>query len=598
MRMVCQHSTTPTWLAALVLVAFAIWAGAYSMLTPAWEAPDEAGHFEYATYLAQHRALPVQRLHATSEFHQPPLYYAITALAMTPADLHDPTGALNPNPDFIWAGQGGNDANIGFHISAETFPFQGRALALHLARAVSALMGILTVALTIAIGWEIFPEQRWIGLLGGALVAFNPQFLFISGAMNNDNLLTTAATGAWWQLLRAMQRPKQWRPWMWVGLWVAVGLLAKTSMFVVGLVVGLMLLACAIRRRSAGVFVRGALAVGSSVTLATGWWFLRNQLLYGDPLGWNVFRVNFKSVLRRGPLPWSKVQEFFSVQFRSFWGVFGWMNVNAPGWFYAAIQVLLGLSLLGIVFWFVRRRYRTLTEFQKSALVLLGLAIAAQEGYMLWAITRFNESWYQGRYLFPIIGPLMILVSLGLTSWLPKRWSPVLATGLTLALASVAVLMQSQVIQPAYAIAPSPKWALWLVPNKTEFTFGNAIELAGYKIKEKNTNSQVMLTLYWRARQKPDFDYSAFVHLVDGSGRMVAQDDHAPGTQRHYSPTAWWPGDVIVDEYVITWPGQLAPGVYHFRIGVYNWITGERLPILSGSQPAGDFVTLDQALHR
>ena len=596
--MLSQQSRTSTWLTALLLVAFVVWAGAYSVLTPAWEAPDEAGHFGYAAYLVQRRALPVQRLREISEFHQPPLYYVITALAMMPADLHDSTGALNPNPGFIWAGQGGNDANIGFHVSAETFPFQGLALALHLARAVSVLMGMLTIALTIAIGWEIFPEQRRIGLLGGVLVAFNPQFLFISGAINNDNLLTAAATGVWWQLLRAMKRPEQWRRWMWVGFGVAVGLLAKTSMFVIGLVAGLTLLACAAQRRSVKVLVRGALAMGGSAALVAGWWFVRNQLLYGDPLGWNIFRVNFKSVLRRGPIRLSKVQEFFSVQFRSFWGVFGWMNVNAPDWFYTAAQVLLGVSLLGLALWLARRQYKNLSGFPRSALVLLGLAIAAQEGYMLWAITRFNESWYQGRYLFPIIGPLMILVSLGLTSWLPKRWSPVLAIGLALALASVAVLMQSQVIQPAYAIAPSPKWVLWLAPNKTQIIFGDVIELAGYKIKEKKNDSQVVLTLYWRARQKPDFDYSAFVHLVDGTGRLVAQDDHGPGMQLHYQPTAWWPGDIVVDDHMITLPGQLAPGAYHFRIGVYNWITGERMPILPENQPGGDFVTLDQALHR
>ena len=158
-----------------------------------------------------------------SEAHQPPLYYVLAAVAAMPADLEDPTGALNPNSDFIWAGQGGNDVNIGFHTSAETFPFQGQALALHLARGVSVLMGMITVALTIAIGWEIFPDRRVIGLMGAAMVAFNPQFLFVSGAINNDNLLVTAATGAWWQLLRAIKRPEQSRQWVWVGLWIAVG---------------------------------------------------------------------------------------------------------------------------------------------------------------------------------------------------------------------------------------------------------------------------------------------------------------------------------------------------------------------------------------
>ena len=596
--MLFQKNRNLTWLVVLLLLAFVAWASAYSLITPAWEAPDELGHFNYVARLLRTRTLPVQRLGAHDEAHQPPLYYVLAAVAAMPADLEDPTGALNPNSDFIWAGQGGNDVNIGFHTSAETFPFQGQALALHLARGVSVLMGMITVALTIAIGWEIFPDRRVIGLMGAAMVAFNPQFLFVSGVINNDNLLVTAATGAWWQLVRAIKRPEQSRQWVWVGLWIAVGALAKVSMFVVGLVAGLVLLACAVRRRSVQLFIRGTLAMTSVVALVAGWWFVRNQLLYGDPLGWSVFRINFKSVLRRGPLPWSKVQEFFSVQFRSFWGVFGWMNVNAPDWFYTAVQILLSLSLLSIVLWFVWRRYRTLTEFQKSALVLLGLAIAVQEGYMLWAVTRFNESWYQGRYIFPILGPLMILVSLGLTNWLPKRWSPVLATGLTLALASVAVLMQSQVIQPAYAIVPLPKWTLWLVPHKTDLAFGNTFRLMGYKLNTDRNGSQATLTLYWQAIQKPDFDYSVFVHLINGSDQLVAQNDHAPGAQQGYPPTAWWSGDIISDESRIELPAQLAAGPYRFRVGVYNWATGEQLSVVSGDQQVGHFVVLDQTLYR
>jgi len=43
------------------------------------------------------------------------------------------------------------------------------------------------------------------------------------------------------------------------------------------------------------------------------------------------------------------------------------------------------------------------------------------------------------------------------------------------------------------------------------------------QVNMDENGSQVMLTLYWQARQKPDFDYSAFVHLVDASDQLVAQ---------------------------------------------------------------------------
>ncbi len=581
--------------ALALLTTFLALAFIYSLITPPGEAPDEVGHFDYVVHLLAKRTLPVQRMGELNESHQPPLYYAIAALFAAPADIHDSTGTFKLNPRFMWAPQGGNQINAYIHTTAETFPFHGHALAIHLARAASVLMGLGTVALTIAIGWAIFPDRRLIGLLAGALVAFNPQFLFISGAVNNDNLLAMACTGALWQTLRVLKRPEQRRQWAYVGLWIAVAILAKPSGFVIGLVAGLVLLACAAQRRSLKLFIRGALPIALVVASITGWWFARNQALYGDLLGFGMYQRVAEVVLRRSPLEWSDLGRFFSVQFRSFWSYFGWVNVPAPLWFYVIALLMSLLAVAGIGLLGLKRWFGKLADFQKAALLLLGLAILAQEAYMLGAITHFNESWYQGRYIFPVIGPSMALMSLGLHSLMPKRLAPSLVAGLSVILLGVAAFMPFQVIGPAYRIAPLPKWSLWFVPNKTEFIFGQAFELKGYSIQEGV--DEITVTLYWQAAQRPDLDYSVFAHLVDESGELIAQKDHAPGQNRDYPPTAWWPGDIIVDEHVIPMPPQLAPGIYRFRIGVYNWATGERLPALAKGKPVGDFVLLDQAVR-
>jgi 4-amino-4-deoxy-L-arabinose transferase-like glycosyltransferase len=542
--------------------------------------------------------LPVQRLEELGQAHQPPLYYMIAAIATLPVDLSDITGAFKSNPLFMWGGQGGNEINAAIHISDETFPFQGQALALHLVRGVSLLMGMITVMLTIAIGWEIFPDRLLIGLMAGALVAFNPQFLFISGAANNDNLLAMAATGAWWQTLRILKRREQWRQWVYVGVWIAVAILTKLSGLVIGAVLGLILLISAIQRRSLRFFIQSALAITLPVVLITGWWFIRNQMLYGDPLGWTMFQKVFKAVLRDSPLQLGELRHFFSTQFRSFWGVFGWMNVWAPSWFYKGALMLCLLGLLGLGFLAVKHRFNKLSGFQREALIILSLAILAQETFMLKSITRFDASWYQGRYLFPVIGPLMIFLSLGLLSLLPKRLTIPIVSGFVLVLIGIAVFMPFNVIKPAYQIVPLPKWSLWFVPNKTEFTFGDMFELKGYKVRLNMDDPQVSLTLYWQAVKRPDFNYSVFAHLINESNQLVAQKDHAPGEDRGYPPMAWWPGDIIADEHVIKIPHELPPGTYRFRVGVYNWATGEQLPVSLKGKPIGNFVILDQTFHR
>lgn len=286
----------PTYLSALaLLLTFEILASIYSLTVPSFEAPDEIGHFRYIVHIITTRTLPIQQLDKRGEDHQPPLYYVIAAIAALPADLTDQTGSLNilrPNPHFIWTG-GGYDVNVRLHNSAETFPYQGHALALRLARGISILMGTVTVGLTMMIGWKVFPDCPSIGLLAAALVAFNPQFLFISGVINNDNLVILATTGACWQILRAVEQPERWWQWLCVGVWVAVAILAKLNGLAIGVVVvpALVLgLLYVFQQWPSELFVRNALAFILPVILITGWWFVRNLMLYGDLWGWIMYR--------------------------------------------------------------------------------------------------------------------------------------------------------------------------------------------------------------------------------------------------------------------------------------------------------------------
>jgi len=590
------------YLLALVS-AFLVLALSYSFIVPPFESPDEAGHFAYIVHLRTTRSLPVQRTGELGEAHQPPLYYVIAALASMPASLADQAVLFRSNPEFVWAGQGGHDVNAMLHGSAETFPFRGASLALHLARVSSVFMGMITVAFTTLIAWKVFPNHPTIGLLAGALVAFNPQFLFISGSVNNDNLLTMVATVSWWQVLRAIAQPEQRRQWAYVGVLIGVGLLTKVNGgLVIGLVAGIMLLIRAFGSRSVKLPVNGALSMAAVAALSSGWWFARNQLLYGDLLGWSVYREVFAVNLRDSALQWGDLKDFFSVQFRSFWGVFGWVNVPCPDWFYRAFGVLCFLSLLGLGTRALRRRLSRPggSEDRTLPMALLFVASLAQEAYMLAVITRCNPSCYQGRYLFPVIAPLMIIMSWGLSGFLPQRRRPASISVMVIVsvLVSLALFAPVKVIAPAYETVPMAAWRLWLVPNKTSFEFRDMFRLRGYDWHMDKDNTAVVLTLYWQTLERPDFNYSVFAHLIDESNQIVAQKDHAPGEEHDYPPVAWWPGDIIADEHRIEVPLQLAPGSYRFRIGVYNWATGEQLPALGNGDYVGDFVILDRSVER
>ena len=77
-----------------LLTIFAAWAVVYSVVTPLWEAPDEPDDFAYSAFLRHNAALHVQVVGGLSMTHHPPLYYALAAIAMLPADLSDRSGEI------------------------------------------------------------------------------------------------------------------------------------------------------------------------------------------------------------------------------------------------------------------------------------------------------------------------------------------------------------------------------------------------------------------------------------------------------------------------------------------------------------------------
>lgn len=87
------------------------------------------------------------------------------------------------------------------------------------------------------------------------------------------------------------------------------------------------------------------------------------------------------------------------------------------------------------------------------------------------------------------------------------------------------------------------------------------------------------ITLNWRALQTPTHNYTVFVHLLNASGQIAAQNDSPPvhGTL----PTlGWLPQEVVSDEHVIVLPAALATGDYHLEVGWYDAATNQRLPLV------------------
>lgn len=97
-------------------------------------------------------------------------------------------------------------------------------------------------------------------------------------------------------------------------------------------------------------------------------------------------------------------------------------------------------------------------------------------------------------------------------------------------------------------------------------------------INSTNSINSLTLQLYWRSEAPISIDYTTFVHLRNATGETIAQQDQPP-LNGHYPTSLWSPGETIADEIVLPIPSDLSPGIYDLVIGLYNFRTGERLPV-------------------
>jgi len=121
------------------------------------------------------------------------------------------------------------------------------------------------------------------------------------------------------------------------------------------------------------------------------------------------------------------------------------------------------------------------------------------------------------------------------------------------------------------------------VTYSVDARLGDAITLVGYDLSEDEMRpgESLTVTLVWRARAVPAGDYTAFVHLVDDDGNLVAQDDHPP-LMGEYRTSFWALGDVVRDTYNLTLNDPQLPCACTLRVGLYDPQAKVRVPAYDG----------------
>ncbi len=360
----------------------------FALATPPGEAPDERAHFNYLRVMADTGALPLVAGRTGSvdqdwEHYQPPLYYLLLRPihAVTSGSIDEATilKTLRFSSPLLWL--------VGALL------LHGALLRLGREQGLSEFVQAWTL---------------W-------LICLLPTFVFLGGALNYDYLLFALGALA----IRLMLGESGPRRELLLGVILGLALQTKLTGLLILAAAGLLILARArLRPTSPRATLMSMMRVMLPALILWAPWLLRNLRLYDSLTA--VELVN-------NPAGWSLghgLKMTLSYMQYSFWAVAGAQNQLG-----FLVRLGLAVNLLAVMGLVLRLRHGTWPRGEAGALLTAALAAVSLNLLLLLAF-GLSYAQGQGRFLYPLLMPLGILMGLGLEAYGPlvRRRNPGLLT--------------------------------------------------------------------------------------------------------------------------------------------------------------------------
>ena len=521
------------WLAAVYVAVGVI----YVLVTPALEKIDEHWHYMNIVYLRQHHTMPPFTSEGwLKESVQPPLYYVIAALgSIGLPDDPNMERALGRNP-YMWdsvPGYRNDNRNVYLH------PPDMTPLVLE-SRLVSLLFGLGTLLVSYSLAAQLFPRRTLLPIAAAAAVAYQPNFWFFATSINNDAAINFLGTVTVALLMRRLQKGN----WRWfaplMGGVLGLSLITKVSAGVFIPLVGLALLV--IHRGLGRAFWRDAAIIGVIAFLIGSWWYIRNAVVYHDPLlvGYFTSRPNIGYT-------WSRLKSDLLAIERTYWANEARVFISPIAldalliWWGRISAILLAIGVLV-------KRHSLRAEW--PMLVILGSWPLTFWAFLVGYWDQ-KGSVAMGRLLFPAVAPLMLLLLWGWHSALParlKRWGVMVSAG---AIMLTGILIPFVSLYPLFH--PYREWNAAQVERPADIIYtdqtGAAIaRLIGYNLPKSyaTPGDYYPIELCWEPLSRTDVPYTMFIHLLDNSQMASSNAPGIWGQRETYPglgnrPTDRWP---------------------------------------------------------
>ncbi len=477
------------WLFVLAALNACCWA----LITPAFQGPDEVDHYAYVQALAQRHQGP-----STDPGSPRPRWSGAEGLALQDmsfptdhevGDTHPPwlseqerryqadMRALHPRP-----GDGG-----GYTTSAVHGPLYYLALwpayklarhsppysQLTLMRMASALIGALVVLFTFLLGRELAPGRPWLAVLGALLVAYEPMYGFISGIVNNDVGVNATAAALELLLIRMLRRGIT-IPWAALtgAVLVALPIVKGTGLSLYPVAALVFAITLWRHHKRSDLLAWAALALGAlfvaefsshvlgglqppaassgSAAISSNASAAR-EALHHIPgyleYVWQALLPKLPFMTAHFPSTTGFVltgDPGFVIFVERGWAAFGFYDVLFPKWVYATIFLAMVVTVpLGA--WAARREWGWVRRNWAELLVLVAMPLAVVLGFEAAYYTAAPRPLIAefGRYAFPAIGPLALLVVGALHAFGRRR---MLFVGVALLVAMLALSYASQLL--------------------------------------------------------------------------------------------------------------------------------------------------------
>ncbi|HSH01866.1 MAG TPA: glycosyltransferase family 39 protein [Anaerolineae bacterium] len=399
----------------------AVWMG---LRLPALATPNELLNYEYIAVMRQIRGLPNRGLVDSevryTEWHQPPVYFVWAALSGLGVRVE--RSAVNPPPPIeveknpFYTSTARGNLNPAVHMGPETWPL------LYISRWAAGLMGLVAMAGLYRVGKMMYGGG--LGLVVASVVAFQPNFVHLSGSVNNDMPLTavSALTLAYaiYLVRRRLDEPASF---FWLGLLCAAAILTKANgVFVLALAGGAGL-SQLWHYRDGRLMVKSLGAGLAGLLPLWGAWLWLNAVRMKDALGVEG-SLPVDRVLALKPWDFVALGPYGGEIWRSVW-----LDWSAGGVGYGSDLVYgVSLAVLGVGFGLLLWRGRRVLG-REWGVVLLGI-VAISYLYLAVKTLMVKEAGFltpEGRWWLPVWPGVAWLWGVGVWGAVPRRWRSVVS---------------------------------------------------------------------------------------------------------------------------------------------------------------------------